>query len=133
MEFPLTTESTLTWKTLQLGCQQHGPTRTARQQWQEAPSGSLCCCSDASESDEEGSGGEGAMENDDDESLPELEPNVGLDEPRDADTGTEFGMEVGGWLRWFCSALLALHRASLAGQTVWSSSSSCAGRLEGTG
>ncbi|GAB4814739.1 hypothetical protein N2152v2_001785 [Parachlorella kessleri] len=47
---------------------------------------------DSSDSEAEGygAGGPGG----DDESLPELEPNVGLDELRDADTGTEFGMDA---------------------------------------
>ena len=47
----------------------------------------FCCSSDSDDSEAEEDGG-------DDESLPELEPNVALDELRDADTGTEFGMDV---------------------------------------
>ena len=54
-------------------------------------------CSDYSESEgeeEEGAGGAGG--GGDDESLPGLEPNVGDDLLPDADTGTEFGLEVRG-------------------------------------
>lgn len=72
------------------------------QSYQAAPSltarpASFCSCSDLDDTDLESegeSGDEGRLQHhSDDESLPDLEPNMGSSF-QDVDTGTEFGMDV---------------------------------------